>query len=370
MGAVMKVPFNDLYGQYLTIKSQIDSALERVMKNSAFIKGPFVDSFEKEYAGWNEIKHFIGCANGTDAIEMALKASGIGAGDEVIVPANTWISTAEAVTAVGAKVVFVDNHPTLYTIDVSKIEAKLSAKTKAIIAVHLYGLPAEIDEIQSIAKKHGLMLFEDCAQSHGARYKGKIVGAMGKASTFSFFPGKNLGAYGDAGGIGCSDDDLAHRLRQLGNHGRTGKFDHAFEGRNSRLDGLQAAVLSAKLPFLSDWTKSRQRIAGIYSKRLAGVSGVQLPETPAHSTHVFHLYVVQVNNRDQVKDALEKRGIQTGIQYPIALPFVEAYKYLGHQASDFPVSHAAMGRLMSLPIFPEMQEEQVDYVCASLKEIL
>lgn len=366
----MKVPFNDLYGQYLTIKPQIDAAMDRVMKESAFIKGPLVDSFEKEYAVWNEAKNFIGCANGTDAIEMALKASGIGPGDEVIVPANTWISTAEAVTSVGARVVFVDNHPRLYTIDVSKIEDKITSKTKAVIAVHLYGMPAELDEIQSLAKKHGLILFEDCAQSHGARYKGKMVGTFGKASTFSFFPGKNLGAYGDAGGIACAEDDLAQRLRQLGNHGRTGKFDHAFEGRNSRLDGLQAAVLSAKLPFLNDWTESRRRLAGLYSNRLSGVAAIQLPETPAHSSHVFHLYVVQVNNRDQVREALEKRGIQTGIQYPIALPFVEAYKYLGHSPLEFPVAHAAMGRLMSLPIFPEMKEEQVDYVSASLKEVL
>lgn len=366
----MKVPFNDLYGQYLTIKDEIDGVLEAVIKESAYIKGPFVDRFEREYAAWNGVDHFVGCANGTDALEMALVALGIGGEDEVIVPANTWISTAEAVTTAGAKVVFVDHHPRRYTMDVAQVEAKITPRTRAIIAVHLYGLPAELDDLQALAQRHGLHLIEDCAQAHGARYRGRMVGTFGAAGTFSFFPGKNLGAYGDAGGIACRDAALAQRLRQLGNHGRTGKFDHALEGRNSRLDGLQAGVLTAKLPHLLDWTARRQELARAYTERLKHLSAIQLPECPPHASHVYHLYVVQVERRDWVREQLEARGVQTGTQYPIALPFLKAYERLGYRPEDFPVSYAAMSRLLSLPIFPEMTESQVDYVCACLEELL
>ncbi|MCG5053017.1 MAG: DegT/DnrJ/EryC1/StrS family aminotransferase [Myxococcales bacterium] len=366
----MHVPFNDLYEQYLTIKPEVDAALAAVIRESAYIKGPFVERFEREFAAWNESKHFVGCANGTDAIEMALESLEIGPGDEVLVPANTWISTAEAVTSVGATVVFVDNHPHLYTLDPSKIEAKITQRTKAIIAVHLYGLPAQMDELAALAKKHGLYLLEDCAQAHGARHRGRPVGTMGDAATFSFFPGKNLGAYGDAGGIACSDDALALRLRQLGNHGRTGKFDHAFQGRNSRLDGLQAAVLSAKLPHLKEWTRRRISLAEAYTERLRGLPGIQLPSTPAESTHVFHLYVIQVRDRERVREGLEQKGIHTGIQYPIALPFLAAFKHLEHTPEDFPNAYTAMGRLLSLPLYPEMTLDQLDHVCRCLKELL
>lgn len=365
----MKIPFVDLKAQYQSIKADIDRAIAEVIDQTGFIKSPFIAEFEKGFAAYLGIKNCIGCANGTDAIEIALRALGIGPGDEVIVPANTWISTAEAVTTAGAKVVFVDNHPELYTIDCSKIEAKITARTKAIIPVHLYGLPADMDVIMALAAQYGLKVIEDCAQSHGATYKGKKTGTFGHVATFSFFPGKNLGAYGDAGGIVTNDDELAKLCRMIGDHGRLGKYDHGLEGRNSRLDGIQAAILSAKLPYLKEWTEARQRNALVYERLLAAVD-IQRPICPEHSQHVYHLYVVQVPNREVVQERLAQCGIATGIHYPIALPLLSAYKYLNASAADFPVAAAGMGRILSLPMYAEMNEEKISYVVENLKTAL
>lgn len=361
----MQVPFVDLKLQYKNIQQEIDAAIQGVISETAFISGKYASAFEDAFASYLGIKHVIACANGTDSLELLLKAYGIGPGDEVIVPANSWISTSECVSTVGAKVVFVDSHPTLYTIDVSRVEEKITSRTRAIIPVHLYGCPADMDHIMSIASKYNLIVIEDCAQAHGAKYKGKTIGTIGHASSFSFYPGKNLGAYGDAGGMATNDENIATRVRMMANHGRLGKHDHGIEGRNSRLDGLQGAILSVKLPYLEQWTEARIRNAAWYSKFLAN-SGIQIPVTPDYARHVFHLYVVQVNNRESVQEKLKIAGIDTGIHYPIALPMLKAYAYLGHQPSAFPVACGQMNRLLSLPMYAELTEEQIKYVCDTL----
>jgi len=359
------IKLTDLNAQYQAIRSEIDAAIAKVIADGIFIGGKYVAAFEQEFAAYSGVRHCIGCANGTDAIEIALQAMGIGPGDEVIVPARTWISTSEAVTTVGATPVFVDTDPQLYTIDVSQIEGRITPRTKAIIPVHFYGLPAEMDEVTAIAQKHGLRILEDCAQAHGATYKGRKVATFGEAATFSFYPGKNLGAYGDAGAIVTNDDALASRIRTIANHG--GKNDHSMEGRNSRLDSLQAAILSAKLKHLEDWTEARRHNAGLYRKHLAG-SGLQVPIAPDYSRHVYHLFVVQVPERDRVQADLKARGIETGIHYPIALPFLKAYAHKGHRAADFPVAAREMHRILSLPMYAELTEPMIAGICGTLKE--
>ncbi|MCS6988174.1 MAG: DegT/DnrJ/EryC1/StrS family aminotransferase [Chloroherpetonaceae bacterium] len=363
----MTVPFVDLKAQYLTIRREIDDAIAKVISETAFISGKYAKIFEDEFAAYLGVKHCVSCANGTDSIEILLQAMGIGRGDEVLVPANTWISTAEAVTTVGATPVFVDNHPETYTIDIGKIEEKITPRTKAIIPVHLYGLPAEMDEIMAIARKHNLKVLEDCAQAHGATYKGRKAGTMGDCASFSFYPGKNLGAYGDAGGMVTNDDDIAQKARMIANHGQVAKNVHKIEGRNSRLDGIQAAVLSVKLKRLDEWTEARRRNAALYDEWLSDLD-IQLPIEPTHSRHVYHLYVVQVPNRDEVIAKLKADGIETGIHYPTALPFTEAYRRFKHQPSDFPVAHRQMSRLLSLPMYAELTEEMIERVCESLKQ--
>lgn len=369
MNSALTVPFVDLKAQYHSIKSEIDRAIAQVIENTAFIKSPYIAEFERSFASYLGIKHCIGCANGTDAIEIALRALGIGPGDEVIVPANTWISTAEAVTTAGATVVFVDNHPEYYSIDPTKIEEKITPRTKAIIPVHLYGHPADMAPIMELARHYKLRVIEDCAQCHGSTYQGKTTGTFGDIATFSFFPGKNLGAYGDAGGIVTNDDELARVCRMVGDHGRLGKYDHGLEGRNSRLDGLQAAILSAKLPHLPAWTAARKKNAARYDSLLSHLD-IPRPIVRPDSSHVFHLYVVQVPERERVQEQLLAAGVATGIHYPIALPFLSAYKHLGHTPADFPVAHRGMSRILSLPMYAELTEEQLAHVARCLTESL
>jgi dTDP-4-amino-4,6-dideoxygalactose transaminase len=271
------------------------------------------------------------------------------------------------VTSTGARVVFVDSHPELFTIDVDKLEKSVTKKTKAVIAVHLYGLPAEMDKITAIAARHGIHVIEDAAQGHGAKHRGKNIATFGSAAGFSFYPGKNLGAYGVGGCVATNDPDLATRVRMIANHGRIGKYDHEIEGRNSRLDGLQAAILKTKLAHLESWTEARRRNAVLYRKHLGG-SGVQLPVEPAHSRHVYHLFVILVDDRDQLQARLKAAGIESGVHYPIALPLLQAYKYLGHTPKDFPVASSQMGRLLSLPMFPELTEEQIILVSETIRK--
>jgi dTDP-4-amino-4,6-dideoxygalactose transaminase len=357
-----------LKAQYLSIKSEIDTAIQNVISETAFIKGKYVQKFEGEYADAYGIKHCISCANGTDAIYITLKALGIGHADEVITVANTWISTSETISQTGAKPVFVDIHPDYYTIDISKIEEKITSKTKAIIPVHLFGQPAEMDAIVDICKRHNLFLVEDCAQAHFAEWKGKRVGTMGIAGTFSFFPGKNLGAYGDAGAIVSNDDEFAIKARMFANHGALKKHHHELEGINSRMDGLQAAILSVKLKYIHQWTDLRIQHAETYSELLSGIDNVVTPVIHQDAKHVFHLYVIRTQQRSDLQIHLKDKDISSGIHYPTPLPFLKAYEYLGYKPENLPISYNYMDIILSLPMYPELKKEEVDLVCGSISE--
>lgn len=361
------VPFADLHAQYLNIKEEIDAAIADVIRTSAFIRGPYVQRFEEEFAGAVGVKRCVSCANGTDSLYIAMHALGVEHGDEVIAPAHSWISTTETITQAGGSVVFCDTDSVTYTIDPAQIEAKITPRTVGIIPVHLYGHAADMDAIMAIAKKHNLWVLEDCAQAHLARYKGHIVGTMGNAASFSFYPGKNLGAMGDAGAVVTNDTALADRMASFARHGGLTKGDHHIEGINSRLDGLQAAILSVKLPHLAGWTRRRQELAANYEVLLQGIDGLGLPVTARGREHVFHLYVIQHEKRDALARYLNGLGIQTVISYPTALPFLPAYARFGHQPADFPNAYHNQSRILSLPIFPEMTETHIDMVVAAIR---
>ena len=357
----MNIPFVDLKAQYQSIKSEIDSAIQNVINETAFIKGKYVQTFEEEFTKAYGVKHMVSCANGTDAIYIALKSLGIGIGDEVITTALSWISTSETISQTGANVVFVDIDPDYYTVDVNKIEKKITEKTKAIIPVHLYGHPVNMTEIMAIAKKYKLKVIEDCAQAHFAHWKGQNVGTFGDAGTFSFFPGKNLGAYGDAGCIVTNDDKLSKIARMLANHGALKKHHHEFEGINSRLDGLQAAILSVKMRYINNWTELRIQRAEVYNDLFAE-KNIILPTVHPLAKHVFHLYVIRSDNRNDLQSHLNNHGISTGIHYPTALPYLGAYKYLKHTPEDFPVAFEYSNKILSLPIYPELTTESQKYI--------
>jgi dTDP-4-amino-4,6-dideoxygalactose transaminase len=354
------IPFVDLKSQYRNIKTEIDAAVQQVITETAFIGGKYADKFEEEFAAYIGSKYCIACANGTDSLEILLKAFGIGPDDEVIVPSHTWISTAEAVSNIGATPVFVDTDQRYYTIDVNKIESKITKKTKAIIPVHLCGLPADMDTIMKIASKYKLTVIEDCAQAHGATYKGKKLGTIGHAASFSFYPGKNLGAYGDAGAMLTNDVGIAEKTRIISNHGQSGKHNHMVAGRNSRMDGINAAVLSVKLKYLDAWNKERNVKAALYNELLNG-SGIVKPVAPSYGTHVYHLYVIQVNNRDEIQKALKAEQVDSAIHYPNILPATQAYHESDHR-TIYPVSYQYSGKIISLPIYAELSEEQVKSV--------
>lgn len=364
----MNIPFVDLNAQYESIKDEIDNAIVDVIHRSAFIKGEYVRDFESEYAEKYGVKHCISCANGTDALFIAQKMHGIGPGDEVITTALSWISTSESISLTGAKPVFVDIEEDYFTIDPQKIEKKITSKTKAIIPVHLYGQCADMDPILDIARKHNLYVIEDTAQAHFAEYKGKLAGTMGDVGTFSFYPGKNLGAYGDAGAIITNNDDLAEKMRMFANHGALKKHNHKMEGINSRLDGLQAAILSVKLRHILDWNEKRRNVASLYSELLAKNESIITPEIRGKSKHVFHVYCIRTGNRDKLKSILEDQGVSTAIHYPTALPFLEAYEYLNHKPEDFPVAHRTQSEILSLPIFPELGSENIEFVTQKIIE--
>jgi len=364
----MDVPFVDLKAQYRSIKSEIDPAIQSVIDNTAFVGGRYVEAFEKAFAEKYGVKFCVSCANGTDAIYVTLKALGIGPGDEVITAANTWISTAETVSQTGAKPVFVDIEEDYYHIDPQKIEDKITSRTKAIIPVHLFGQASRLDEVQKICAKHRLLLIEDCAQAHFAEFRGRRVGTLGAAGTFSFYPGKNLGAYGDAGAIITNDEDLARSARMFANHGSLKKHEHDIEGINSRLDGLQAAVLKVKLAYIDRWNKARREHALTYNELLSECRSVKCPKIRPDADHIFHLYVIRAKKRDELMSYLGTRGVSTGIHYPTALPFLTAYKHLGHTPSDFPVAYRCQSEILSLPMFPELSPEQIEWVTKSIKE--
>lgn len=364
----MKIPFADIKRQYKEIKSEIDVAVSSVIESGAFVRGPFVEEFENQYADAYGVKNCISCANGTDAIYIALKSLGIGLCDEVITTSASWISTSEVVTQAGAKVIFCDIDQNTSNIDVDKLEERITDKTKAVIVVHLYGHPCDMDKITSLCQKHNLFLIEDCAQAHFAEFKGKKVGTFGNIGCFSFYPGKNLGAFGDAGCMVTNDETLAKNVKMFANHGSLIKHQHQIEGINSRLDGIQAAVLSVKLKYIDRWTNRRIEIAKMYNKLLADVSEIQLPLLDEDKKSVFHLYVIKTDKRDELKKYLADNGISTGQHYPSALPFLEAYSYLNHKKEDFPVAHKWSETILSLPMFPEMDNVEAVYVCEKIKE--
>ena len=361
----MKVPFVDLHAQYLSIKTEINSAIAQVITQSAFIRGKHVDAFEQAWAETLKVKHCISCANGTDALYIVMRGLGVKTGDEVITTAHSWIATSETITQAGGRVVFCDTQADTFNIDPPLIEAKITKATVGIIPVHLCGQSADIDEIMRIAKKHNLWVIEDCAQAHLATYKGRLVGTFGNAATFSFYPGKNLGAYGDAGCIVTNDDALANWTATFARHG--GKGEHVMEGINSRMDGLQAAILNVKLPHLPAWTTARRRVAARYNELLSGIDSLTTPKVGSDRTHVYHLYVVASDQRDSLKKALTDSEITTSLNYPKALPFYPAYAYLGHKSADFPVAYRNQSRILSLPIFPEMTNEMVEYVADQIR---
>jgi dTDP-4-amino-4,6-dideoxygalactose transaminase len=364
----MKVPFVDLHAQYLGIKAEIDSAVAEVIAQSAFIRGKHVDAFEQAWAGALKVKHCISCANGTDALYIVMRGLGLKNGDEVITTAHSWIATSETITQAGGRVVFCDTQEDAFNIDPRLIEAKITKATVGIIPVHLYGQPADMDEIMAIAKKHNLWIIEDCAQAHLATYKGRLVGTFGNAATFSFYPGKNLGAYGDAGCIVTNDDTLADWTATFARHG--GKGEHVMEGINSRMDGLQAAILNVKLPHLPAWTTSRRRVAARYNELLSGIDNLTTLKVRDDRSHVYHLYVVATDKRDSLKKALADSEITTSLNYPKALPFYPAYAYLGHKPADFPAAYRNQSRILSLPIFPEMTDEMIEYVADKTRRAL
>jgi len=363
----MQIPFVDLTAQYKSIQQDIDTAIANVIRETAFIGGKYVKEFENKYAALYGGKQVVPCGNGTDSLYIIMKMLGIGAGDEVITVANSWISSSETITQAGARPVFVDAHPVYYSIDETKLEAAINKKTKAVIAVHLQGQACATDIIKTICDKHGIYLIEDCAQAHFSELNGLRAGMTGIAASFSFYPGKNLGAYGDAGCIITSDDALAERCRMFANHGALKKPNHVMEGINSRLDGLQAAILSAKLPYVLEWTEKRIANAALYNKHLKGIQQIVLPAVRPGSKHTYHLYVIRVQRREELIDFLSANGIETSIHYPTPLPFLPAYKYLGHTASDFPVSHMLQQEILSIPMYPELSETQVSYIAETIK---
>ena len=360
------VPFADLQAQYLSIKPGIDAAISEVIRTSAFIRGPFVERFEQEFATAMQARHCVSCANGTDSLYIAMRALGIQPGDEVIAPAHSWISTTETISQAGGKVVFCDTDVETFTIDPARIESLITSRTVGVIPVHLYGQPADMSPIMEIARRRGLWVIEDCAQSHLARYKDQLVGTFGNAASFSFYPGKNLGAMGDAGALTTNDAALAERMAMIARHGGLKKGDHQIEGVNSRLDGLQAAVLSVKLPHLAGWTRRREEIAAEYERLLANARGVRLPAVAEGREHVYHLYVIRHEQRDALARHLTAQGIQTVINYPVALPFLPAYAHLRHQPEQFPNAFANQSRVLSLPIFPEITAQQIAAVARAI----
>lgn len=363
----MKVPFVDLYAQYLSIKNEIDEAIATTIKNSSYIGGQAVKDFEAAFAAYLGIGHVIACGNGTDSIEILLQAYGIGKGDEVIVPAISWISTSEAVSSVGAVPVFADIDAAYFTIDPVSLEKAVTPRTKAVIPVHLYGQPADMAAIMKIATAHGLIVIEDCAQAHGAKVGGKTAGTWGHASSFSFYPGKNLGAYGDAGCMATNDPAIAEKVRMISQHGQQGKHHHIMEGRNSRLDGLQAAILLAKLPHLEKWTEARIAHTKKYDALLRDAA-VVLPSRRRDARHVFHLYVIQTTDRARLQKRLTDAGIETAIHYPTALPFLPCYRHRNFKPDDFPIAHSYQSTILSLPLFPELQHSAIEYVCEAIKK--
>ena len=361
------VKFLDLKSQYQSIKPEIDEAIQSVIENSAFIGGEYVAQFEDNFSNYVGTDYCIGVGNGTDALEISIEALDMPIGSEIIVPANSFIASSEAVTRSGHKVVFVDIDTESYVVSIEDLKKRITPKTKAIMAVHLYGHPCDMDELAKIAKEYNLYIIEDCAQAHGAEYKGKRVGGIGDIATFSFYPGKNLGAYGDGGAITTNNLELSVQCRKIANHGRTAKYDHDFEGRNSRLDSLQAAILSVKLKYLDSWIERRIQVADKYLLELDGVGDIILPIKQSWTKQAYHLFVIRTNKRDELQSYLSENNIQTGVHYPISLPKLIAYNYIG-QSDEKMFSNSSDASLLSLPIGEHLSEEDIASVVNAIKK--
>lgn len=359
------IKFLDLNKQYNDIKEEIDDAIKNVINETAFIGGKYVAKFEKEFSIYQESDYCISVGNGTDALEISIEALDLEQGSEIIVPANSFIASSESVTRSGHKVVFCDCDETNYTISLPSLLSKITSKTKAILVVHLYGHPCDMDEILKLAKEYNLKVIEDCAQAHGAEYKGRRVGSLGDIGTFSFYPGKNLGAYGDGGAIVTNDENLAIKCKMISNHGRIEKYNHEFEGRNSRLDGLQAAILSVKLKHLDTWTESRINVANFYLENLKDISEIILPKREDWAKQVYHLFVIRTDRRDELQAYFKDLNIQTGIHYPISLPKLKAYNYLNCANENF-VANKVDNSLLSLPIGNHLVEKDLKKIVSAL----
>ncbi len=365
-----RIPFLDLPSQVLKIYSEVENKWDDILVNAGFICGKYVKEFEEKFANYLGAKFCIGVNSGTSALIVALMAIGLKPGNEVIIPVNTFIATAEAVSILGGKPVFVDIHPEYYTIDVTQIENKITERTKAIIPVHLYGQCADMDPIMEIARKYDLWVIEDACQAHGAEYKGKKAGTIGHIGCFSFYPSKNLGAWGEAGAVVTNDEELAEKIKKIRNHGSRMKYYHEVVGGNFRMSEIQGAVLSTKIKFLDEWNDMRRRATKLYNKLLNKIENIAIPYEAPYNKHVYHLYVIRVNNRDKIKEYLQKHGIETGIHYPIPLHLQKAYKALGVNEGCYPVAEKVADEILSLPIFPYIKEEEIDYVVEKLKKVM
>lgn len=365
-----KIPFVDLKLQLAGIRNEIDNCLKDVIDNTAFILGPWAEKFEKEFSSYLGIKHCVGCANGTDALILAMRALGISAGDEVITVTNSFIATGEAISAVGAHPVFVDPDKNSYLMTAESLAEAITPRTRLIVPVHLYGQTVDMDPILEIARKNNIKVLEDSAQAHGSKNRGRYAGTMADIATFSFYPGKNLGAFGDAGAIVTNDDELAQKCRLLRNHGSKDKYFHHVSGYNSRLDGIHAAVLGVKLKYLDRWNQRRREIVSQYFEELKDIKEIQLPLAESYNEPIWHLFVVQVPEREKIIKHLQERGIATGVHYPVPLHEQPVYQYLKYQPEDLPNAHYAAPRLLSLPVYPELRPEQCSYICSSLKEAI
>lgn len=364
----MKVPFLDLKPQYNTLRDELDHAIQQVIHDTAFAGGPYVERFEEEFAAYCQCSSAAGVSSGTSALHLSLLALGIGPGDEVITAANTFIATAEAISHCGATPVFADCDPKTYTLDPVMAEAAITPRTRAIIPVHLFGQPADMDAFVQLGQKYHLFIVEDACQAHGAEYKGKRAGSMGDVGCFSFYPGKNLGAYGDAGAVVSNNDGLIRWIKMVRDHGSTEKYEHSIVGWNARMDGLQGAILSTKLRHLDEANRRRRMHARRYRELLGDCTKTVLPFEPNHVRHVFHVFAICVNRRDELKMHLAKRGVGCGIHYPKPLHLQKAYAFLEYEAGSSPVAEACAQRYLSLPMFPELSEEQIQYVACAVRE--
>jgi dTDP-4-amino-4,6-dideoxygalactose transaminase len=363
----MIVPFVDLRPQHALLADEIRQVICRMLERSDFIRGSCLTEFEQAFGEFLGVRHVVGVSSGLDALRVALQALDVGPGDEVIVPANTFIATALAASAVGARPVLVDCNDTTFNMDARAVKRAISSRTRAIIPVHLFGQAADLDPLLELARAHDLHLIEDSAQAHGTRYKGHAAGTIGTVGCFSFYPAKNLGALGDGGALVCNDDRLATRARMIADYGAKDKYEHLEKGLNARLDTLQAGVLTIKLRHLQEWNRRRADHAAMYDSLLAGIKGVQTPDRFADSTHIYHLYVIRTPQRDGLRQYLESRGIKTGIHYPIPIHLQPAYRELGYQVGDFPIAERHSREMLSLPMYPELAPDQIRYVCDAVR---